>query len=221
MNKKYKKNITLKLIKELFEKINNQLIKEETDEYKEDLLNFDINNKYNINNYPERCSGSGFLLYFDNSSNIIKTLPKEMLYLTLTLYDFRVPRELSDDDIESYLESMKKKYGQQTIEYDIPKGRINTKYVKNYLENALKELNEETNLDINAIKDISKIKEIRYRNLLIFAAEFNINEINKLKLKINRHTGKLEHSAIHFTTLDDIIRNTSINTFIVDIINSL
>lgn len=70
------------------------------------------------------------ILYFDNSSNIIKTLPKEMLYLTLTLYDFRVPRELSDDDIESYLESMKKKYGQQTIEYDIPKGRINTKYVK-------------------------------------------------------------------------------------------
>lgn len=214
IKKTYKKNITLKLIKELFENVNKQIIKEE-------LLNFDSNNKYYINNYPEQCSGSGFLLYFDNSSDIIKTLPKEMLYLTLTLYDFRVPIGLSDDDIESYLESMKIKYGETTKEYDIPKGRINTKYVTNYLENALKELNEETNLDINAIKDISKIKEIRYRNLLIFVAEFNITELNKLKLKINRHTNKLEHSAIHFTTLDDIKRNTSTNKFIVDIINSL
>jgi len=185
------------------------------------IENFEINekdvfSKYDIKNIPINFSGTGFLLYFDNSTNLVEKLPKEKLYLTLTKYDRRVPDWLEDHQINDFIKD--KRGG----EYDLPKGRINLKYESNYLNAALRELNEETNLDINAIKDINNLKEINIDNrLLIFAAEFNISEMQNIKLRINKHSRKLEHSNIEFKTFSQITRNIVNNTFIIKSILNL
>jgi 8-oxo-dGTP pyrophosphatase MutT (NUDIX family) len=144
-----------------------------------------------MKNKFENVTGAGCVIYFDNTKNIIKNKPNEILYLVLI---------------------------NNNNKYDFPKGASDP--FENELVCAIRETKEETNLEVNKnyIIDTNK-SEIFSEGLVMFLANYILDfkdldkepdlgkNIKIIPTKVTDDYSVLEHKGFFWDSYDNIKHN--------------
>ncbi len=134
------------------------------------------------------CTGAGIVIFFDNrgiKQPFVEGLDKEILYLFL-------------EGLDGF--------------YDFPKGSIDLKYNEDAYSCAIRETNEEINLNKNdfflidkeGIDFKSKAKKANGKQhvLRMFTAELKYDSLSKPNIKINPETKIKEHNSFYFLPMN-------------------
>jgi 8-oxo-dGTP pyrophosphatase MutT (NUDIX family) len=134
-------------------------------------------------NMEEVCTGAGIVVYYDNRDEVVKGLPKDIVYLILV---------------------NKKGY------YDFPKGCI--EFGEYSFDCALRETYEEINLDKKDFErfhgSLEKDKFSCGRGLVMFIGKIKEESLYNTKIKKNEKTGNFEHIKFLWIAKDKIFSDT-------------
>ena len=139
---------------------------------------------------PEYCTGSGIVLYLDNTELYFPDLEQDILYLFL---------ECNGEVVKKYKNML-----------DFPKGAIDKGEYS--LDCAIRETEEEIGFSINDYKLLeSDIKEYYKmecgRGLIMYLAKINNDCVGNSKLTVNPKTKILEHSSYFWAPYQKNVKN--------------
>ena len=127
-------------------------------------------------------SGAGIICYFDNTTNVIKDLEKDIVFLVLEDYKGK---------------------------YDFPKGCID--FGEYVYDCAIRETFEESNISEDDIEEfIVQDLESAYmcgKGLVLFLAKLKSRAFTNVKIKKNPHTEIFEHKNFYFLKKDEVEKN--------------
>lgn len=130
----------------------------------------------------EKITGAGIICYFDNTSNEIKDLTNDILFLVLEDYNGK---------------------------YDFPKGCID--FGEYVYDCAVRETFEESNICEDDIAEfVVKDLENAYmcgKGLVLFLAKLKVKSFTNVKIKKNPHTEIYEHKNFYFLAKDEVEKN--------------
>lgn len=138
---------------------------------------------------PEYCTGSGIIIYLDNTESYFPDLEQDILYLFL---------ECNGEIIKKYKDML-----------DFPKGAIDEGEYS--LDCAIRETEEEIGFSVNDYELVEKNNQYCKmecgRGLIMYLAKINNNCVGNAKLTINPKTKILEHSSYFWAPYQVKVKN--------------
>jgi len=139
---------------------------------------------------PEYCTGSGIIIFLDNTESIFPDLSQDILYLFL---------ECNGEIIKKYKNML-----------DFPKGAIDEGEYS--LDCAIRETKEEIGYSVNDYELLKNDAKEYYKmecgkGLIMYLAQINKNCIGNAKLTMNPKTRILEHSGYFWAPYQQKVQN--------------